>query len=228
MSEDNDKNIQSGQGLKKTKRSTGKYLSNSTVMTKRKVYKFWICWFWMVEAKKLGLVGLVGLGVAGLVGGCTPEGKAVINVLGIQAGRSVIRREIEGPRGEENGEVDGKEDSSVTYRLPEPRIRMKRWKDYDGNGDMNDSELFGEIDSSINLKNMGLYVDIGFYSHRPEPVTYTLVDSNDNILETKTLVRDSFRIGENSNLKPGDYSISAKQKNELVGDIDLSRKFIIL
>ena len=174
----------------------------------------------MDERNKLGLVGRVVLAGGALVGGLNSGGclATATGVAGYYAGKDKARSEA----------ISVENSGHVIPSLPNPKINMERWKDIDGNNDMNNSELFGEIGSSINLRNFGLYVDLGFYSHRIEPVTYTLIDSKGNIIRSEVLFRDSFRINEGSILRPDKYIINAKQENKVVGSINVSREFTIL
>jgi len=165
----------------------------------------------------IGLAGRVILAGASVLplGGCMPVAGGVA---GYYYGKDVAKQKA--------ANMERNKSNFIIPRPPKPIMRMRRWKD---NGDyyIDDDELFGEIGDSVNLGNTSLCADIIFYSNRPEPITYTLIDSSDNIIKTGQYFTDPFCLFEGSALAPGEYTLNAKQKGG-IRNVDVSRVFTVL
>ena len=160
----------------------------------------------MDERNKLGLVGRVVLAGGALVGGLNSGGCLAVagGVAGYYAGKSA----------EQNNKVG-------------PMITIQRWSDsVVVNDSFDKGEILGDIGDSVNLSNVGLYIRL---SGPDLPVTYTILDSNDNVIDTFSLSRKEAlkinRIRKDQNFPVGKYTIVARRDYD---NVCASREFEVM
>ncbi len=187
----------------------------------------------MKESRKLGLAGRIVLGAGALVGsilnsGCSDYGNMVARDLArtglTQVAVSGVRNEVEGPRGTtvNVGDFPANYKPQDVVALKRRGILMRRWKDINENKLDDSGELFGEIGDSINMTNMGLNIIVDYHSVAGTPITYTLLDSNDNILVTRCLIKRTWLLHPNK-LSEGKYTVVAQY-----GNTTRSREFTVI
>lgn len=143
----------------------------------------------MRKSFKPGLVGRIGLGVmagvGGLVGGCTPQGKAFVDVMGYSVAGAVIRKEIEGPRGTTVNVNNAVPVGSRGYNAPvidDRKLYVWVYKDKNGDGSCDaKTEILGEVDGPVNLSEIGLAVYLRG-SSKSGIVNYSTWNSNGDLI----------------------------------------------
>ena len=168
----------------------------------------------MDERNKLGLVGRVVLAGGALVGGLNSGGCLAVagGVAGYYAGKNTGSREV-----------------GNFMNLPEPKISIKKWKDYNNSGSLDDrNEILEDIGGSIKLSDYGMIVSLDYYSTLPYlNITYTFLDADDNIVDTVTVKNSAIAISNGNDFSQGEYTVFARYKY-YEKDFAIFRKFAII
>jgi len=177
----------------------------------------------MVNVKKLGLVGSVGLAGISFLGGCNDAlVRNYARVGGQQIFVSGVRREIEGPRGTTGVEKKGRAYVINNGAVKKGGIVIGRWNDYNRNEADEPRERLDDIGDSVNLSNVGLRIGINYYSGTPTNILFTFLDSNDNVVHQINCFKKGVLVKRGA-LPEGKYTIVAKY-----GNVIESRDFSVI
>jgi len=173
-----------------------------------------------ISPKKMLGIGLVGLAVGG--SGCSPAGDAFADHLAVSGAEAVVYHGVGRAVNPNQVEVNVGGGGYVMSR-PKPRIVMKEWRDYNGDKIDSPNEISRDVDGPVNMSKVGISVDIGHYwSNRPIPVSYTILNSNGKMVAEKDCFQEGLTIFRGS-LSFGRYTIVARQGS----DIHLVRDFVV-